>query len=326
MPLDLQLLLLAITTLYHAIATFFEDRQPPPGQCFDIGGYKLHLLVAGAGKPTIILDHSLGGVEGYILLEELAKIGKVCIYDRAGYGWSDRSPYPRTSQQIVQELDALLRAAKIKPPYILIGDSFGSYNVRLYANLFPDKVAGIVLTDALYEDGMLALPLSLSALKLFFISGFVMSVIGSAFGIVRIIKNLGFFEVLKPELRKFNQTSLQRVKRSFCRSKHWITMTREMLSLNESARQVSLAKQLPDVPIASIKAASFFMPSLRTKALPLKPANRLRDKMHLELSKLSPNLIQIEANKSSHFVWVDRPDTIATAVKAILNKIQERGS
>ncbi|MBD2580472.1 alpha/beta hydrolase [Oscillatoria sp. FACHB-1406] len=323
MPVDLQLLLLAIITLYHAIATFFEDRQLPPGQRFDIGGYSLHLCIAGTGQPTIVLDHSLGGVEGYLLLDKLAPLCKVCIYDRAGYGWSDRSPYPRTSQQIAKELDALLTAAKIEPPYILIGDSFGSYNVRLYANLFPEKVAGIVLTDGLHEEEMLALPCALKLLKLFFISGFIMSIIGSSLGLVRIIKDLGIFEILKPELRKFKQTPLQDTKRSFCRSKHWITMTREMLSLEESARQVSLAKQLSDIPIASLKAASFFIPSFWTKALPLKTANRARDRMHLKFSKLSPNLIQIEADKSSHFVWIDRPDAIVTAVKKVLDRIKD---
>ena len=97
------------------------------------------------------IDHSLGEIDGYFLTKKIAKITRVCIYDRAGYGWSNQSPKPRCSQQIVQELDTLVTLGKIEPPYILVGDSFGSYNVRLYANQFPEKVVAIVLTDGLHE-------------------------------------------------------------------------------------------------------------------------------------------------------------------------------
>jgi len=225
------------TTIYQAIASWLEDRQPPPGKLFDIGGYCLHLYVTGKGSPTIVLDHSLGGIEGYLLIEELAKLTQVCIYDRAGYGWSDHSPHPRTSNQIVMELDKLLTQAGIEPPYILIGNSFGSCNVRLYAHRFPEKVLGIVLTDGLHETGMLKMTVPLQALKFFFISGFVMSIIGSMLGIIRLLRICGIFELLKPELRQFSEHSLNSVKRSFCRAKHWMTMIREMLNLNRSARQ-----------------------------------------------------------------------------------------
>ena len=100
--------------------------------------------------------------------EEIAKTTRVCIYDRAGYGWSEPSPNSRTSKQIVKELDAMLTKAEIAPPYILVGNSFGSYNVRLYASQFPEKVAGIVLTDGLHEAAMLNMSLTLKLLQLFF--------------------------------------------------------------------------------------------------------------------------------------------------------------
>lgn len=197
--LSIQVLLIVATTLYQAIAVLSEDRQLPPGELIDVGGYRLHLCVKGEAKPTIVLEHSLGGVEGYFLLDKLAQVARVCIYDRAGYGWSDRSPHPRTSQQMVKELDILLTKAGIEPPYIFIGDSFGSYNVRLYAHLFPQKVAGIVFTDALHETGMLNMSMPLQALKLFFLSGFVMSTIGSTIGIIRLLEVSGVFELIKPQ-------------------------------------------------------------------------------------------------------------------------------
>jgi pimeloyl-ACP methyl ester carboxylesterase len=292
-----------------------------PGQLIDVGQYRLHLCIAGEGSPTIVLDHSLGGVEGYFLIEELSKLSRVCIYDRAGYGWSDHSPYPRSSDQIVKELDTLLVQAGIKPPYILVGNSFGSYNVRLYAHLFPQKVVGIVLTDALHETEMLKMSVPLQALKLFFISGFVMSILGAMLGIIRLLRAFGVFELLKPELRRFSQDSLNQVKRSFCRYKHWVTMIREMMNLDKSARQVSIARHFGTVPIVSIKASSFFKPSFWTIFIPLKAANQLREKMHVELCNLSADCLQVEASKSGHFVWIDQPDVIVDAVRAILNRI-----
>lgn len=320
MSISIRIILLVATTLYQAIACWLENRNPPPGQLFDVGGYRLHLYVAGEARPTIILDHSLGGIEGYLLVEELAKLARVCIYDRAGYGWSDHSPHPRTSSQIVAELDTLLIQAKIEPPYILVGNSFGSYNVRLYAHRFPEKVIGMVLTDGLHETGMLKMSISLQALKLFFISGFVMSTLGSMFGIIRLLKLCGVFELLKPELLQFSHDSLNSVKRSFCRSKHWITMSREMLNLDHSARQVSTSSALGTMPIVSIKANSFFKPSLWTVFIPLRGANQLREKMHIKLCNLSTNCLQIQASRSGHFVWIDQPDIIVDAVKIVFKK------
>lgn len=313
--------LLTATTLYQAIACWLEDRKPSPGQLFDVGGYRLHLYVAGEARPTIVLDHSLGGIEGYLLVEELAKLARVCVYDRAGYGWSDHSPHPRTSDKIVTELDTLLIRAGIEPPYVLIGNSFGSYNVRLYAHRFPRKVIGMVLTDGLHETGMLKMSFPLKALKLFFLSGFVMSILGSILGIIRLMRRCKVFEILKPELVQFPTHSLDFIKRSFCRPKHWITMGREMLNLSTSARQVSIVKQLGDMPIVNIKANSFFKPSIWTTFMPLQGANQLREQMHGELLKLSTNCSQLHASKSDHFVWVDQPDVIIDAVKIVLNTV-----
>jgi pimeloyl-ACP methyl ester carboxylesterase len=324
MSLSIRVIILAATTLYQTLAVWLEEQQAPPGNLINLGKYRLHFCLAGTASPTIVIDHSLGGIEGYFLLEELSKLARVFIYDRAGYGWSDSSPYPRTSYQIVRELDKLLTQANIEPPYILVGDSFGSYNVRLYAHLFPEKVVGLVLTDGLHETEMLKMSIALKALKLFFISGFWMSIFGAILGIIRLLKVLGVFELLKPELRQFSPDVRNLVKRSFCRAKHWMTMSREMLNLDKSARQVSEAKNFGNLPIVSIKANSFFKPSLWTRFIPLKSANQLREKMHLELGNLSTDFLQIQAEKSGHFVWMDQPEVMVNAVRILLDKINHR--
>lgn len=323
MLIQIRVLLLIITTIYQNISCLIEDQKLPPGITVDVGGYSLHLLSKGQGSPTIILDHSLGGIEGYLLIEKLSQFGKVCIYDRAGYGWSDRSPHPRTSNHIVKELDTLLTRANIKPPYILIGNSFGSYNLRLYAHQFPEKVRGLILTDGLHEKGMLKMSLDIKLLQLFFISGFFMSILGSSLGIIRLLANIRVFELLKPELKQLSPQIVTPIKRSFYRPKHWFTMMRELWSLNKSSHQLKVANQFQALPIVNIKANSFFKPSFWTLFIPLRRVNKLRDDMHSDLMNLSSNTVQLKATKSGHFVWLDEPKFILEAVKVILSKNRE---
>jgi pimeloyl-ACP methyl ester carboxylesterase len=244
------------------------------------------------------------------LIEALSALSRVCIYDRAGYGWSDQSGRPRNSEVIVQELDELLTRAGIEPPYVLVGNSFGSYNVRLYAHRFPQKVVGLVLTDGLHESGMLKMSFALQALKLLFVSGFV----------IRSRKTIGLFTLLKPELRRFPETAIERVQRSFCRAKHWVTMSRELINLDQSGRQVAIAQNFGTMPIVSIQSASFFKPALWTRLIPLKAANQLRAEMHLKFQMLSENVVQIEAKSSGHFVWTDEPELVVEAVRRVLEK------
>ncbi|NES64141.1 MAG: hypothetical protein F6K24_02180 [Okeania sp. SIO2D1] len=149
-----------------------------------------------------------------------------------------------------------------------------------------------------------------------------MSILGSILGIIQLLRKCRIFELIKPELRQFSQESRSLVKRSFCRSKHWMTMSREMLNLNNSGNQVIIANQFASMPVVSIKANSFFQSSWWTFLIPLKSANKLREQMHKNLCNLSTNSVQIQANKSSHFVWIDQPDIIVDSVKILLDKLK----
>jgi pimeloyl-ACP methyl ester carboxylesterase len=326
LEIPLNLLFLAATTTYHAIASAIAAIQTkPPGQLIDIKGRQQHLYCVGsggAGRPTIVFDHSLGGLEGYLLCDQLAELAQVCLCDRPGYGWSQPSAQPRTSQNIVQELDQVLVKAGIAPPYLLVGESFGSYNLRLYAHTFPQKVVGMVLTDGLHESGMLHMPVSLQLLKGFFTLSFGLAQLGAILGIVRFLGLIGLFEILKPELRQFSAQKVSWIKRSFYRRSHWTTMTREMLDLDASGRQLQAITTWGDLPIINIKASNFLRPRVWGLGVAFPPADRLRDHMHDRLLTLSTNCQQRLAAGSSHFVWVDRPDVILAAVRDLLQQIE----
>jgi pimeloyl-ACP methyl ester carboxylesterase len=320
-----ELVILSATSIYHAIASYQENQQAPPGT-ITADQAKIHWYTQGSGETTIIIDHSLGGVEGYLLIDQLAKLGQVVIFDRPGYGWSSPNWHPRTSQQINLELQNLLQTAQIRPPYILIGDSFGSYNMRLFAHSYPEQVSGLIMTDGLHQDQMLSLPLRLKILKTFFAISFVFVSFGAALGIVRILGLLGIFEIIKPELKHCEPIRLKQVRRSFYCASHWLTMAREMNSLDTSSRQLRIANDLGSLPVINIKAATFLripLPTIFWSWL-MNPADRARERIHLALAKVSTNSQQLLAPQSSHFVWVDQPEIMLDAVEKMIDRTKSQ--
>jgi len=130
------------------------QRFPQRGKSIDIGGLGLNLNCTGSARPTVILESGLGVSSlGWINVQpEIGKYARVCSYDRAGYGWSERGKEPRTALQIVKELKALLEAANEEGPYILVGPSFGGFIVRVFTGQYPADVAGMILVEASHED------------------------------------------------------------------------------------------------------------------------------------------------------------------------------
>lgn len=151
-------LALAITgMIYQTAATESDQRKyPPPGELVNVDGYKMHIYCMGEGSPTIILDHAGGGssMDWSLIQPKLAEHTRVCAYDRAGYGWSDYNPAPRTLEQQVKELHTLLAGANEKGPYIFVGHSYGARVGRVFAAKYPHEVEGMVLMDPgfLYDD------------------------------------------------------------------------------------------------------------------------------------------------------------------------------
>lgn len=117
-------------------------------------GHRLHLWCTGAGAPTVILEAGLGAyaVNWGLVQPSVARKTRVCSYDRAGYAWSDKGPEPRGLGTSVAELHQLLQRADVKPPYILVGQSWGGRIVRVFAHAYPNEVVGMVLIDT-YSEG-----------------------------------------------------------------------------------------------------------------------------------------------------------------------------
>ena len=125
-----------------------------PGQLVDAGGFRLNLYCMGSGSPAVVFDSGWGDwAPAWSKVQpEIARWTSACSYDRAGTGFSDPGPMPRTSVHIAQELHTALHHAGIAGPYILVGSAFGGDNVRTFADLYMDEVAGLVMVDADADD------------------------------------------------------------------------------------------------------------------------------------------------------------------------------
>jgi len=137
--------------IYQTAATEADKKNfPPPGNLIDVGGFKMHIYCVGEGNPTVILETLSGGTSSYWgwIQPEVQKRTRVCIYDRAGRGWSEPDPEPQSLVRNVRNLHTLLTNANIEGSYMLVGHSIGGIYVRQFAADYPDEVVGMVLVDA----------------------------------------------------------------------------------------------------------------------------------------------------------------------------------
>ncbi len=124
------------------------------GELVAINERRLWIACRGEGTPTVVMDAGVnsGSQVWALVWPTIGTSTRVCVYDRAGLGYSDPILHPRTSQEVGGDLHELLTNAAIKGPYVLVAHSFGGLNIRLYASQYPQDVAGMVLVDAVRED------------------------------------------------------------------------------------------------------------------------------------------------------------------------------
>jgi len=140
-----------ISSCTNAVLTAsFRAKHPEPGTDYLVNGKRIHLNCMGAGSPTIVLDSGLGwdSLEWGGVQPELAKSTRVCSYDRPGFGLSEAQQGPRDAVHISGELHALLGAAGVKGPIVLMGHSIAGMYIRAYATRYPEQVAGLVFIDS----------------------------------------------------------------------------------------------------------------------------------------------------------------------------------
>ena len=127
-----------------------SNAMPATGRLIDVGGHKLYLSCVGSGSPTVVLEPGAGATSSQLgwIAPAVARSTRVCVYDRAGRGWSETADSPQDGAQIATDLHTLLHRGGETGPYVLAGHSFGGLYVRIFAAHYPDEVAGLVLVDS----------------------------------------------------------------------------------------------------------------------------------------------------------------------------------
>jgi pimeloyl-ACP methyl ester carboxylesterase len=309
--------LFILPALFLAAGVLCGTDPAPVGQMVDLGGRRLHLNCTGSGAPAVIVENGGGGfsIEWALVQPEVAKRTRICTYDRAGYAWSDRGPIDDGIEQIVSDLNLLLRTAHISPPYVLVGQSLGALYARAYQRRFPEQVAGLVFVDGTPdEDVRMVLngkqqPLSLLSREQ----------LPEAHR-----EYLKSVPVLNPG--GAGAPPLDRLPRALQQTRHWAfeKLVRQFgwlpnsLAAAESWRQEFSALRRERLATAH---------PLGT--LPLRVIERDKDtndtwhRQQVEMSMLSSDGVLIKAKGSGHMIHLERPDVIVDAVFDVLQNVRK---
>ena len=281
---------------------------PPPGQVVIVGSHHLHLQCMGRGKPAVIFDSGAGGtsLDWRGIQHELTAETRVCAYDRAGFGWSDPGPSPRTSQRIVDELRILLKNAEVAPPFILVGHSFGGLNMQLFAARYPDEVAGLVLVDSVHPQLYSRMPHELRQ----DLSGQLF-----ALRLGKWLAPLGVPRLLFPPVATQRlPRNLQLAANARGYGRHvYSALYEEAIAFDTSCEQIrSAPSMLESMPLTLLTRSK---PQRWPSKVPVETAERTWQDLQRDLAGLVPGSKHVVVENAGHFIHIDQPQAVVEAIK-----------
>ena len=302
----------------------------PPGRLIDVGGFALHLHCSGDGSPTVVLDAALGGssVSWAWVQPEIAKLTRVCTYDRAGFGWSDPGPMPRTVGRMADELHTLLNRGEVSTPFVLVGHSFGGLVMLVFAARYRRDVAGMVLVDPAHPEDWLR-PAPKEQIKIdrgvrlcrygataarFGIARLVAAlgsagVFGAARGIVTIVSRGGLSRedegVLAP-MWKLPAEARKPLRQFWTSQKFFTGLGSQIESISVSAREAldASAGGYGDLPLVTISSTD---------------PGEYRLIQQEALARLSTRGRHVVASNSGHWIPLDQPQVVIDAIESVLS-------
>ncbi len=289
-----------------------RTKYPPIGQMVDVGGYRMHIGCAGTGSPTVILEAGAGGLGLHwaLVQPEVAKTTRVCAYDRAGLGWSDPSPRPRTADVMAAELAALLTNAKIDGPYILVGHSLGGPIIRQFAMAHPREVAGMVFVDSAHEQQLARFPAPIREAS------------GQMFPmrLMKLAAGAGIF-ALKPSLlplpHQLPREALEANQALIASSsKTLATFLDEVQALKQDAAPVTT---LGDIPLVAIRhGRSEMQPDGAITPDVIQEYEATWTQLQQEQAALSPRGKVVVAEHSGHNIMLEQPELVIDAIREVI--------
>ena len=277
------------------------------GKLVSIGSHRLHIHCEGQGSPTVVFDSGIGGfslewstIQKYLVKNNL----KVCSYDRAGYGWSDSGPKPRTTARITKELKTLLTQANIPGPYLLVGHSFGGFNIRYFASEYPQLTAGLILIDSSHPQQFNTEEFKTKKPKK-----------------IKSKKNTGGFRVniIQPIIAKnFPKENKRMAQILMSTNKSLKTLVDEIENMETSAIQLT-------EHLSNIKHK--FPVTIITRGMRVWPNNKLGNKkeqkwikLQYDLENISNNSTHFFAYRSGHAIHLDEPKLVTDKILLAIEK------
>jgi pimeloyl-ACP methyl ester carboxylesterase len=280
-------------------------RFPRPGQLVEVGGGRLlHLLCAGEIGPAIVIEQGAGepAILWRSLQQQAASFARVCLYDRAGYGWSPPAPAPQGVEERAADLRRLLDAGGVAGPYILVAHSYGGLVVQSFARQFPELVAGMVMVDAI-DARMAAHPDYLALIGKGRVFLPVMRAAASV-GLMRLAGLMGGDDEAPVDAEAQAMAGAQAARPSFFRA-----IAGDLASIREAARDSDAATQsLGDLPLTVITHGKPFPgPFAGIEAL-WRPGQEA-------IAALSSRGRLVVAANSNHMVHMDEPELVLAALR-----------
>lgn len=287
-----------------------ERDFPPPGRLVEIEGRSSHIHCTGSGSPMILLESGLddrGSWSWAFIQEEISTISRVCSYDRAGMIWSEPREGPRDAERISRELHSILAAASEKPPYVMVGHSFGGLMIRVYDHLYPGEVAGFVFVDSSHPEQERRFPPEIQErMKK-----------GQAES-----KPRWLFRILAPYRIITGERQTPRT------AYWWRTFPEGVLAesaaVDATFEQAARTSSLGDRPVVVLTSGvPFAMPHISPQG------NRAMEKvmreMHGELAQLSTDSDHRIVEGARHYIHRDRPEAVIAAIRDVVTAVRERG-
>lgn len=321
--------LLLAGVAYEALGSWADRRRfPPRGRIVRAGRLCLHIDERGAGSPRVVLEAGIAAssLSWTFVQPQIAKFAHVVSYDRAGLGWSGGCQAPRTLQTMLGEFDALLSAAALPSPYVLVGHSFGGLLVRAWSFYHPERVAGLVLVDPVSLEYWGACP-ALERTRLDV--GVYLARRGgllSRFGIVRAALTalsaggkrvpsligratagpaMGVLEKLAGEIRKLPPETWPLIRSHWSRAKCLNALAAYLDCLPEAARE-ALAMPIPkEIPFVVLSAADATREELAERDGWVRASGQGRHEI---------------VQGTGHWIPFERPDAIVAAVEELVGR------